>query len=382
MSLLIKAELRKLLKTKKFFIAIVAFLCLMACSYALCLQKGEAYHYEEGRQLTQNYRLYNARSKELKQELKTYKTVKDEPKGLRKEYEIFTEAAQASSDYLYMRQAPEYFGWKNITKGLNRYSKALQAVEAYQPKISQQEAQDLKNDITLYSYLQEHDIQVYSSPFEPNLMNFFVQMFQNDSIILLIIISAFFIIDQICQDFDYGSYKNVYIVPLPRAKIMASKIISAAIMMILSLILAFAIFSFVPMMTYGIGSAQYMYIFNHQLVGYFSYMAKVLPFLLLIVLVYLTSCVLLSNLFKNTTNTMLVMAGTLIAVYLCVKFFGLHPSFTWLPLFYLYPMEIMFGIYPYPWYICVMFSVITLILMYVFFKYRLEKADLKGSEAS
>lgn len=379
---LIRAELRKNWKTKKFLIAILCFICLMACSYFMCLRKGQVYHYEEGRQLADNFRSYSSKTEELKKKLSTYKTEAAEPTGLRKEYETWKEAAEASQNYLYMRQSPEYFGWDKITESMERYSRAINALSAYAYEVSEEERLDFKNDVTLYTYMLEHGIDAYSSPFEPNFMNFIVQMFQNESIILLIIIAAFFIVEQICQDFDYGSYKNIYIVPYKRSAIMSAKIISATIMMAISLVVSFIVFSCVPLMTYGLGSAQYMYIFNHQLVGYFSYMARVVSLLMLILVFYMAFCVILSNIFKNVSNAMLAVAGTLIAVYLCVKFFGLNPIFAWLPLFYLYPMEIAFAMYPYPWYVCVGLCMAALFGMYMLFRYRLEKADLKGSEAS
>lgn len=384
---LIRAELRKNWKTKKFLIAILCFLCFMACSYILCLQKDTRYHQEKALDLHYEYAVADSVGGELLFQMSSMK-VEEEPPTMRASYNLWQKAYQLTYDFIYLRQAPEYFGDDVVTRGMYDQSKAIYDVRTspyYKNELdaSERSLQDVKNDIHVYTYLRKHKINAYSSPYEPTLANFIVQLFQNEAIILLIMVSAFFIIDSICHDFDSGSYKNVYIVPLKRSRIMGAKVVSSIMMISLSFIISLLLFSLIPLFQHGMGSFQYPYMLHDQMILYAALLGKLFPFLLLVLVFYMAVCVLAASIFKNTTNAMLCMSGVLLIVYLSVQFFGIHNSLiTWLPFYYLYPLDIISGGYDYSLLFCYLFCVAALICVVLFYHRKLEKVDLKGSDAS
>lgn len=384
---LIKAELRKNWKTRKFLVAVLCFLIFMGCSYSFCLQKDQEYYDDQTQQLHYENSIAQPLAKMLMNELQATAFEK-EPPGLRERAYMWYDAAEEINRWAMLRQSGDYFGYEKITDAANRHSNvviSLRTNEWYQQELdgSGQTLQDVKDDQKYFSYMKEHQINMYSTPYEPNLLNFIMMLFENEMIILLIMVSAFFLIDQICQDFDYGSYKNVYAIPCKRSTIMSAKVISSLIMISVSFFVALLLFAWIPYIQYGVGSMEYPYMRNHQLLTYLPLLTRTIPFVIVILLFYMTICVLVANLFKSTTNTLLFMSGILLIVYLEVQFFGLHhPLLTWLPFFYIYPLDVIFGGYDYSYWVCIAAGILSVIILYLIFCQKMEKTDLKGSGES
>lgn len=384
---LIRAELRKNWKTKKFLVAILCFVIYMACSYIFCLQKDQAYYHEQTQNLIYENTVTGSISGTLLMQLQNT-PYDEEPEGLRESFNLWKTAHDEVYRWTMLRQADEYYGFDLVGDAAYLRSKAMIAVrtsDLYKKELegSGQSIRDVQDDLDYFTYLKKHKMPMYRTPYEPNLLNFIVQLFQNETIILLIMVSAFFIIDQICQDFECGSYKNIYALPWKRSTIMSAKVISSLVMITIAFFVALILFSWVPLMQYGVGSIQYPYVFDHMLITYLPLLGKMIPFVLLIMLFYMTVCVIAANVFKNTTNTLLFMTGILLVVYLGVQFFGLHnPWITWLPFFYIYPFDVVFEGYDYAYLVCMVISLVAVALMYLFFWRKMEKVDFKGSDAS
>lgn len=383
----LRAELRKSWKTKKFMNAILCFLAFMSCSYIFCIQKDLQYNQELVLTLHYQNRVTNEKAGELLFELQ-HTPVELEKPGMRERYNLLAESNQASYSWSMERQAPTYFGWDKITKAAHLSFVELNDLmisDYYEGELDdgEQSLQDVEDNLAYYTYLVEHDIPMYSSPYQPTLLNFFVQIFQNETMILFIMIAAFIMADQICHDFDHGTYKLLYALPLSRMKVMCIKVCNAMIIMIIAFILAFLIFAAIPLLQQGLGSFNHPYMVNHTIISYLPLCMKMIPLTLLVMLFYMSVCTLLSTTFKNTTNTLLIMSGILLMVYLSGQFFGLHNQMiTWLPFFYLYPLEIISGGFDFSYVWCCIICILMIVMMIIYFNRRLEKRDLKGSEAS
>lgn len=384
---LVKAELRKNWKTRKFLVAVLCFLIFMGCSYSFCQQKEQKYYDDQTQQLHYEYTITGGIAGSLIAQLQLI-PFDEEPPGMRERSKIWGAAADEIYRLANLRQAEEYFGYDKITDA--SYKRAESLVTLLTHKLYEKELDgsgltllDVRDDLTYYSYMKEHQIDMYRTPYEPNLLNFIMMLFENEMIILLIMVSAFFLIDQICQDYDYGSYKNVYTIPCKRSTIMSAKVISSLIMITVSFFAALLLFSWIPYIQYGLGSIEYPYMRNHELLTYLPLLVRTIPFVMVILLFYMTICALAANLFKSTTNTLLFMSGILLMVYLGVQFFGLHhPLITWLPFFYIYPLDVVFGGYDYSYWICIVAGILSIIVLYLIFCRTMEKMDLKGSDAS
>lgn len=384
---LIKAELRKNWKSGRFLVAFLCFLIFMSCAYIYCLQKDQEYYDDETMNIHYENTLVGDISQSNISKLQ-WMPKEEEPLGFREKTYLLLEASDYISSWANYRQAVEYFGYDKVTNVAYLRSKSLVSVLTNKYYDNELEGigltlSNLKDDVKYYGYMKDHDISMYHSPYEPNLLNFIIQLFQNEMMILLIMVSAFFLIDQICQDFDNGSYKNIYAMPVKRSAIMGAKVISSLLMISVSFIIAFVLFAWIPFTQHGLGITEYPYRHNHELLTYIPLLMKVIPFVLVQLLFYMSICMIAATLFKNTTNTLLFMAGVLLMVYLGVQFFGLHnPWITWLPFFYIYPFDVIFGSYDYSYWFCMVAGLVSVVALFVFFWRKLEHVDLKGSDAS
>lgn len=387
MRALIHAELRKNWKTHRFLTAFLCFLIFMGCAYSFCEQRDSAYHQEEAQELHYENMIIQPLAGYLRHKIQ-YTKESQETKELRERYTMWDAAATSATAYAIDRQDLENVGRESLTYSAYRYAQAIYHARTspyYADELieSSYSLQYIKDQMQYYSYMQKHGIFLYTSPYEPTLANFVVQLFQNETLILLIIIFAFFIIEQICQDFDHGTYKNVYALPYRRSSIMAAKIISAILMLISAFIASILVFGWIPLLEHGAGSLQYPYVVNGTLMTCLPYLGLMVLFTLGVLLFYMAICVLCANVFRNTTNAMLCMSGVLFVVYLCVQMFGMHnPIVTWMPFFYLFPMEITIGSFDYSYLFCMGICIITLAALYILYHKMLEQIDLEGSEAS
>lgn len=387
MIVLVQAELRKCWKTRKMIIAMLCFSSFMGCAYLFSMQRNEQTHQIESMQLGQENMIAGTLFTDLEREIQNTPESKVTPK-LRARFEMWKEAGEASYDYSMLRQAPEYFGWDKISAASLRRCNALQDIfssEYYQGEFDNTMVtkESVERDIEYFNYLKEHNLQMSYSIYEPNLCNFIMQIFQNETMVLLIIISAFFLVDQLCQDFDYGSYKNIYITPKKRTHLMIAKVLSSLCMNAIAFVVALALFSIIPLSQHGFGSLIYPYMLNGQMILFITLFMKTMGLMLLVLLFYLSICVIGAVVFKNTTNTLLLMSGLIVFVYLCFKLFGMQiPILSWIPLFYLFPYEIITNQYMVPLWLCITICIVSIILMYIAFHKYIETSDLEGSAAS
>lgn len=382
----IRAEMRKNWKTGKFLIAILCFLCFMTCSYLLCIQKDHSFREEQTQVLHYERSIISSIASSLEMQLQYTPYDQEEP-DLRERYDLWKATNLATIDYAIYRQAPEYYGYDKVADVAYASSKAileLQENEFYDGEIDEsgKTLQDVQNDVAYYAYLNEHQMSMYSTPYEPTFLNFILQLFQNETMMLLIIVTAFIITDQICFDFDCGSYKTIYTSSLSRSNIMSAKIINSLILILISFIIALLLFAFIPITQHGFGSLQYPYMLNNNLITYVPLLMHIIPFVLLVLVFYLSICTMIATILKNTTNTLLLMSAILLGVYFIVQFFGYDvPYITWLPIFYIFPMEIVSGGYHFSYLTCSIICLLSIVVMYIISIKKLEHIDLQGNEA-
>ena len=137
-----------------------------------------------------------------------------------------------------MQQSPEYFDWHDTV----RYAKerALGYQKLQELGLSMDMVKELgitkdtlHRDHTYYAYFLNHDIKPYTSPYEPTLLNFLMQIVQQDTMLLLLLVVGVLMADQICHDFESGTYKLIYSMPISRGTLLIAKLLTASFVILL-----------------------------------------------------------------------------------------------------------------------------------------------------
>ena len=190
--------------------------------------------------------------------------------------------------------------------------------------------------------------------------------------------------DQICHDYDSGTYKTIYSQPISRKKLIIAKVSAAAAVILLTLPAALAVFSVVPLSAYGMGSSAYPYIVHtYDVVSWTWLLQRILPFSLLVILFYMTVAALLASWQKTISNTMLCIGSLLILIYFLIRIFGYSiPLFSWIPFFYIYPMEIAAHDFTLDLLPCTILCIAGSLVFFLLHIFIIEKRDLEGGVRS
>ena len=199
----------------------------------------------------------------------------------------------ATSSWTNMQHSPEYFDWHDNV----RYAKerALGYQKLQELGLSMDMVKELgitkdtlHRDHTYYAYFLNHDIKPYTSPYEPTLLDFLMQIVQQDTMLLLLLVVGVLMADQICHDFESGTYKLIYSMPISRGTLLIAKLLTASFVILLSFTIALLLFSILPLLQHGLGSMQYPYIVrSYEVSTWSSLMIKAVPLSMLVVLCYI-----------------------------------------------------------------------------------------------
>lgn len=381
---LVQAELRKSWKMHRFLMAVLCFLCFMGCAYAFDIHKGLAYHYQETPNIRLNYDVARNRFVELNTIVKFSPADQITPE-IREKRDLWEDTYNKIYRYLLLRQ--EYEGYTDRITQVAYDSAAsiydMRTHAYYEGEFEETgiTLKQVKLEKEYYQYMLEHDIVMYENGNEPTVCNFLIYMFQNETMILFVIIAAFFLVDAICSDFDGNCYTLVYTQPHSRIRMMCAKVISVLIMLTLSFVAAFVLFSPWLLFQHGFGYLDYPYIVGNEILSYGQFLGRIALLVIMTLLFFAAVCVIAANVFKNTTNTLLLIAALLIVQYLVNMFFKVHLWYGWLPIFYLEPFEIVMGNYPLSSFACMGICLAFIIVLWLLFVKVIKWLDLKGSEA-
>ena len=315
--------------------------------------------------------------------------VEKEKPGQREEAYGWCNVTDNVSSWTYLRQAPEYFDWHNTNAyAIGRAETLLALMDRgyYHDELKGYGVtkKTLDTDRAYYRYFEAQDIPPYTTPYEPNLLNFILQMFQHDTMLLLMVVVSLLMADQICHDYDSGTYKAIYSQPISRKKLIIAKVSAAAAVILLTLPAALAVFSVVPLSAYGMGSSAYPYIVHtYDVVSWTWLLQRILPFSLLVILFYMTVAALLASWQKTISNTMLCIGSLLILIYFLIRIFGYSiPLFSWIPFFYIYPMEIAAHDFTLDLLPCTILCIAGSLVFFLLHIFIIEKRDLEGGVRS
>ena len=155
---------------------------------------------------------------------------------------------------------------------------------------------------------------------------------------------------------------------------------SAAAVILISFLAAFAMFSVIPLSTYGMGSSAYPYIVHtYDVVTWSWLLQRVLPFTFLVILFYMFVAALLASWQKTISNTMLCVGTLLILIYFLIRIFGFTiPLFSWIPFFYIYPIEIAAHEFVLKLLPCSLLCIISILVFFLLHICIIKKQDLEG----
>ena len=382
----IKAELRRNIKNKRILIIIVTFFCFFITIFFSSIKSMEAKQYEEKLNIPFIYQVCRSNFLSLEYEIQHTPADKERP-TLRAEYEFWKGLNKNYEDWVYSYTQPFYYDWDVPVESMRNFNKIL--YEGAQSKVYKDEFVNqgytkakTKNNIKYYNYFLDHQIHPYTNDYEPNLANFITLLFKENTFFLLIIILCIFTIQSLCNDYDTQTYKIQFSNPIPRNRFVLAKITSSFCLSVISLIIAFALFSFIPMMQYGIGSFQYIY----QIGAHLSTYLEILPLCLLLggltIAVYLCITYLVT-LFNNQFSSALIGVGAImVIVYFLLRLFGTSNVLAYIPLFYIHPFNIAMNDFSINYWYCVALSIITILILLSICAAIIKRKDLKGSDLS
>lgn len=384
MKALLCAEIRKSWKSKRFLLSILGFLCFFGAVYVISLQKEKAYEDELIMQLHYENPVASERCLTLMHILQITAKEKETPHQKEEAY-LWCDIQDATSSWTNMRQSPDYFDWHDTL----RY--AAQRPLLYRSLIELESSVDLlkelgiskatlNTDHSYYQYFLDHDIQPYTSPYEPTLLNFLLQIFQQDTMLLLLLVVCMLMADQICHDYESGTYKLIYSMPISRRTLMIAKILSASFVILVSFFAALALFSIPLLALHGLGSMQYPYVIHSDTVVSWSWlMIRAVPVTLLVSICYMSAAILLASWQKTVSNTMLCIGSILIILYFTMRIFDTSFFlFSWIPFFYLYPLDIAAQAYAADSITCTLICLLWVPVLFAYTIHMINRSDLEG----
>lgn len=384
MRALLYAEIRKSWKAKRFLAAVLGFLCFFAVVYAISAQKGKAYEDALIMQLHYENPVADNRCQMLMHILQ-YTAKKDETPTQKEEAYLWCDIQDATSAWTNMRQSRDYFDWHDTVRYANERALGYQKLQKLGQSMDVVKElgitkDTLRRDHAYYTYFLDHDIQPYTSPYEPTLLNFLFQIFQQDTMLLLLLVVSVLMADQICHDYESGTYKLIYSMPISRSTLMIAKMLTASFVIVLSFTIALLLFSILPLVQHGLGSMQYPYIVReYELASWSSIMSKAVPLSMLVVLCYMCAAAWLASWQKTVANTLLCIDSLLIIIYFIMRMFGnSFFLFSWIPFFYLYPLEIAAQEYAASSTQCLIICALWLPLLFIGSVHRINRFDLEG----
>ena len=384
MRALLYAEIRKSWKAKRSLVSVLAFLCFFAAVYAIALKKERAYGDALVMQLHYENPVADNQCQTLLFNLQRTPKEEEAPKQ-REEAYLWCDIQYATSSWTNMQQSPEYFDWHDTI----RYAKerALGYQNLQELGLSMDMVKELgitkdtlHRDHTYYAYFLNHDIKPYTSPYEPTLLNFLMQIVQQDTMLLLLLVVGVLMADQICHDFESGTYKLIYSMPISRGTLLIAKLLTASFVILLSFTIALLLFSILPLLQHGLGSMQYPYIVrSYEVSTWSSLMIKAVPLSMLVVLCYMCAAAWLASWQKTVSNTLLCIGSLLLVIYFMMRIFGNSSLlFSWIPFFYLHPLEIAAQEYAANSTLCMMMCALWLPLLFVGTIHVINRSDLEG----
>lgn len=382
MKQLIKAEWRRSWKGRRILVATLCFLCYFASVYGICLAHQKAYTDDLIMQLHEERILFQTMWGIVAEEQKDI-GYGEETKQQLEEKTNWDELIIAVQSWAYERQAPEYFGWKTIAQyPLHRANRlAFLFSHGYEKGrlkaygINQRSAQ---RDQAYWQYFLDHNIAPYESPYEPNLLNFILQLFQKDTMLLLLVVVTLLMMDQLCHEFDSGAYKTIYSLPIKRSHLLIAKIITAMGVVLTAFVLGLLLFAIVPLSQYGVGSSQYPYIVHtYDIMLWKELIQGLVPLVLVVSIFFMLLSAVIAMLFRQMTNAILSMGTLFVVLFFLQRSIPIQTNwFTLCPCFYIQPIEICTHEFGLSQLWCILITLLWCILLFLLYIRLMKHRDL------
>lgn len=118
-------------------------------------------------------------------------------------------------------------------------------------------ATDIQERMQRITYLQDHKIPLYHSPYTMNVTNYLTLAFEDGSILVFIGLLFFIFADLFVGEFETEGYKWTFTTPVSRTKILMAKLLLLIIGSFLLLLLALLLTCIVCLFQQGFGNLHY-----------------------------------------------------------------------------------------------------------------------------
>lgn len=202
---------------------------------------------------------------------------------------------------------------------------------------------DLTERIILDTYMMEHDITPYHSPYAMNISNFFVHAFEGNTGIIIVFLLFILLYDLYSKEFQNGAFKLMFTLPYARKKLYLSKVFSSMLHTLIYLFLTLFPVCVILGILHGNGSLIYsVWIGKDSLIISSSYILQVLSLFIMYFLMIAVTIVMISVLFPVSSTIFIGFGAIMVFVYCTYMLSQFHLAFTnFVPFFYCYGIDIL-----------------------------------------
>lgn len=197
--------------------------------------------------------------------------------------------------------------------------------------------QEREHQAVLTTYMLEHDVLPYATPYENKTANFFYQFLQSNVSLLIFFLIAVSIVPMIvCRDFEEDVYKHIYTAAIPRERVLFAKLLVAITVIAAFVLITFGTLTLITWLLYGHGSLAYPYLMeNGTLISADSYLISSIPLYLFTLLFLIVLMFLLSCLCRKQVDTCIYFGLLMALLYICMEYQMFGKLQAWIPCFYI-----------------------------------------------
>lgn len=202
---------------------------------------------------------------------------------------------------------------------------------------------DLNERITLDTYMMEHDITPYHSPYAMNISNFFVHVFEGNTAIIIVFLLFILLYDLYSKEFQNGAFKMMFTLPYARKKLYLSKVFSSMLHTLIYLFLTLFPVCVILGILHGSGSLIYpVWVGKDSLIISGSYILQVLSLFIIYFLMIAVTILMISVFFPVSSTIFIGFGAIMVFVYCTYMLSQFHLAFTnFVPFFYCYGIDIL-----------------------------------------
>ena len=189
----------------------------------------------------------------------------------------------------------------------------------------------LTQDLNRLKYLRDNNIVPLESPFEATGQNFLLLQIQYPFSLIWAILLILLFYDMYSLDFETGAYKSLYTKEYRRNKIFNSKCLFSILNALVISIILLGMSTIVATLVNGFGSTIYPVEYGEtSMVPWSSAITQMTPAIILGIVFTISLTLLLSQIFKNGANIIIIMISLFIMDYFpktLMYWFLYYPTF-------------------------------------------------------